>query len=191
MRLQTNLKADSTTKTLLQRCQDLVKIIEDYPAKVNQSAVWIQQGSALCGCLCVWLKKCHFLKIHLIIIQTLVLKLKVLILSSSRKISNFYNQSWGRFRKRVCRWLRVNLLWFQGNSDFSVSESRLSVTDSVTRVMDSFKWTCLRAGLFQITRSFYCSWCHRLPGEKHPPQLNVSQPSRCSFCGNALKFFLF
>uniref|UniRef100_H3CH16 Sphingomyelin phosphodiesterase 4 n=1 Tax=Tetraodon nigroviridis TaxID=99883 RepID=H3CH16_TETNG len=31
--LLTNLKADSTTKTLLQRCQDLVKIIEDYPAK--------------------------------------------------------------------------------------------------------------------------------------------------------------
>lgn len=31
---QANLKADSTTKTLLQRCQDLLKIIDDYPAKV-------------------------------------------------------------------------------------------------------------------------------------------------------------
>lgn len=32
--LQANLKADSTTKTLLQRCQDLVKIIDEYPTKV-------------------------------------------------------------------------------------------------------------------------------------------------------------
>lgn len=31
---QANLKADSTTKPLLQRCQDLVKIIDEYPAKV-------------------------------------------------------------------------------------------------------------------------------------------------------------
>ncbi|XP_034539831.1 sphingomyelin phosphodiesterase 4 isoform X2 [Notolabrus celidotus] len=31
--LLANLKADSTTKPLLQRCQDLVKIIDDYPAK--------------------------------------------------------------------------------------------------------------------------------------------------------------
>ncbi|KAE8298911.1 Sphingomyelin phosphodiesterase 4 [Larimichthys crocea] len=31
--LLANLKADSTTKTLIQRCQDLVKIIDDYPAK--------------------------------------------------------------------------------------------------------------------------------------------------------------
>ncbi|XP_030581669.1 sphingomyelin phosphodiesterase 4 isoform X1 [Archocentrus centrarchus] len=31
--LLANLKADSTTKPLLQRCQDLVKIIEEYPAK--------------------------------------------------------------------------------------------------------------------------------------------------------------
>ncbi|XP_029682365.1 sphingomyelin phosphodiesterase 4 [Takifugu rubripes] len=31
--LLTNLKAESTTKTLLQRCQELVKIIEDHPAK--------------------------------------------------------------------------------------------------------------------------------------------------------------
>ncbi|XP_076602193.1 sphingomyelin phosphodiesterase 4 isoform X1 [Chaetodon auriga] len=31
--LLANLKADSTTKTLLQRCQDLVKIIDEYPAK--------------------------------------------------------------------------------------------------------------------------------------------------------------
>lgn len=34
MSLQANLKADSTTKPLLQRCQDLVKIIDEYPAKV-------------------------------------------------------------------------------------------------------------------------------------------------------------
>nr|XP_057911519.1 sphingomyelin phosphodiesterase 4 isoform X1 [Doryrhamphus excisus] len=31
--LLANLKADSSTKTLVQRCQELVKIIEDYPAK--------------------------------------------------------------------------------------------------------------------------------------------------------------
>ncbi|XP_056129651.1 sphingomyelin phosphodiesterase 4 isoform X2 [Lampris incognitus] len=31
--LLANLKADSTTKPLLQRCQNLVKIIDDYPAK--------------------------------------------------------------------------------------------------------------------------------------------------------------
>uniref|UniRef100_A0A7N6ASB3 Sphingomyelin phosphodiesterase 4 n=1 Tax=Anabas testudineus TaxID=64144 RepID=A0A7N6ASB3_ANATE len=31
--LLANLKADSTTKPLLQRCQDLVKIIDEYPAK--------------------------------------------------------------------------------------------------------------------------------------------------------------
>ncbi|XP_061730957.1 sphingomyelin phosphodiesterase 4 isoform X2 [Nerophis ophidion] len=31
--LLSNLKADSSTKTLFHRCQDLVKIIEDYPAK--------------------------------------------------------------------------------------------------------------------------------------------------------------
>ncbi|XP_059185227.1 sphingomyelin phosphodiesterase 4 isoform X2 [Centropristis striata] len=31
--LLANLKADSTTKPLLQRCQDLTKIIDDYPAK--------------------------------------------------------------------------------------------------------------------------------------------------------------
>ncbi|XP_076003416.1 sphingomyelin phosphodiesterase 4 isoform X2 [Genypterus blacodes] len=31
--LLANLKADATTKSLLQRCQDLVKIIDDYPAK--------------------------------------------------------------------------------------------------------------------------------------------------------------
>lgn len=36
MSLQANLKADSTTKTLIQRCQDLVKIIDDYPAKVTR-----------------------------------------------------------------------------------------------------------------------------------------------------------
>uniref|UniRef100_A0A7N8X8Y5 Sphingomyelin phosphodiesterase 4 n=1 Tax=Mastacembelus armatus TaxID=205130 RepID=A0A7N8X8Y5_9TELE len=30
---QANLKADSTTKPLLQRCQDLVRIIDEYPAK--------------------------------------------------------------------------------------------------------------------------------------------------------------
>uniref|UniRef100_A0A3Q4H2H6 Sphingomyelin phosphodiesterase 4 n=1 Tax=Neolamprologus brichardi TaxID=32507 RepID=A0A3Q4H2H6_NEOBR len=32
--LLANLKADATTKPLLQRCQDLVKIIDEYPAKV-------------------------------------------------------------------------------------------------------------------------------------------------------------
>nr|XP_046241021.1 sphingomyelin phosphodiesterase 4 isoform X2 [Scatophagus argus] len=31
--LLANLKADSSTKTLLQRCQDLVKVIDEYPAK--------------------------------------------------------------------------------------------------------------------------------------------------------------
>lgn len=34
MLFQANLKADATTKPLLQRCQDLVKIIDEYPAKV-------------------------------------------------------------------------------------------------------------------------------------------------------------
>lgn len=38
MSLQANLKAESTTKTLLQRCQDLVKIIDEYPAKVAAAA---------------------------------------------------------------------------------------------------------------------------------------------------------
>lgn len=38
MSLQANLKAESATKTLLQRCQDLVKIIEEYPAKVAAAA---------------------------------------------------------------------------------------------------------------------------------------------------------
>lgn len=38
MSLQANLKAESTTKTLLQRCQDLVKIIDEYPAKVRPTA---------------------------------------------------------------------------------------------------------------------------------------------------------
>lgn len=38
MFLQANLKAESTTKTLLQRCQDLVKIIDEYPAKVAAAA---------------------------------------------------------------------------------------------------------------------------------------------------------
>ncbi|CAG5977226.1 unnamed protein product [Menidia menidia] len=32
--LLANLKADSTTKPLLQRCQDLVRVIDEYPAKV-------------------------------------------------------------------------------------------------------------------------------------------------------------
>lgn len=36
--LQANLKAESATKTLLQRCQDLVKIIDEYPAKVAAAA---------------------------------------------------------------------------------------------------------------------------------------------------------
>lgn len=38
MSLQANLKAESATKTLLQRCQDLVKIIDEYPAKVAAAA---------------------------------------------------------------------------------------------------------------------------------------------------------
>lgn len=41
MLFQANLKADSTTKPLLQRCQDLVKIIEEYPAKVLIAAFLI------------------------------------------------------------------------------------------------------------------------------------------------------
>ncbi|CAB1332682.1 unnamed protein product [Coregonus sp. 'balchen'] len=31
--LLANLKVDSTTKPFLQRCQELVKVIDDYPAK--------------------------------------------------------------------------------------------------------------------------------------------------------------
>uniref|UniRef100_A0A3Q2PW88 Sphingomyelin phosphodiesterase 4 n=1 Tax=Fundulus heteroclitus TaxID=8078 RepID=A0A3Q2PW88_FUNHE len=31
--LLANLKADATTKPLIQRCQDLLKIIDEYPAK--------------------------------------------------------------------------------------------------------------------------------------------------------------
>uniref|UniRef100_A0A3B3U5C9 Uncharacterized protein n=1 Tax=Poecilia latipinna TaxID=48699 RepID=A0A3B3U5C9_9TELE len=34
--LLANLKADATTKPLIQRCQDLLKIIDEYPAKVLQ-----------------------------------------------------------------------------------------------------------------------------------------------------------
>uniref|UniRef100_A0A665TIU7 Sphingomyelin phosphodiesterase 4 n=1 Tax=Echeneis naucrates TaxID=173247 RepID=A0A665TIU7_ECHNA len=41
--LLANLKADATTKPLLQRCQDLVKIIDDYPAKGPVKAC-IQEG---------------------------------------------------------------------------------------------------------------------------------------------------
>uniref|UniRef100_A0A7N8Y9W4 Sphingomyelin phosphodiesterase 4 n=1 Tax=Mastacembelus armatus TaxID=205130 RepID=A0A7N8Y9W4_9TELE len=41
--LLANLKADSTTKPLLQRCQDLVRIIDEYPAKGPVKAC-IQQG---------------------------------------------------------------------------------------------------------------------------------------------------
>uniref|UniRef100_A0A8C6SWE9 Sphingomyelin phosphodiesterase 4 n=1 Tax=Neogobius melanostomus TaxID=47308 RepID=A0A8C6SWE9_9GOBI len=41
--LLANLKADSTTKPLLHRCQDLVKIIDEYPAKGPIKAC-IQQG---------------------------------------------------------------------------------------------------------------------------------------------------
>lgn len=33
--LQANLKMDSTTKPFLQCCQELVKVIDDYPAKVQ------------------------------------------------------------------------------------------------------------------------------------------------------------
>lgn len=36
---QANLKADWSTKPLLQRCQELVKVIDDYPAKVQHSAI--------------------------------------------------------------------------------------------------------------------------------------------------------
>uniref|UniRef100_A0A669EAX4 Sphingomyelin phosphodiesterase 4 n=1 Tax=Oreochromis niloticus TaxID=8128 RepID=A0A669EAX4_ORENI len=41
--LLANLKADATTKPLLQRCQDLVKIIDEYPAKGPVKAC-IQEG---------------------------------------------------------------------------------------------------------------------------------------------------
>lgn len=34
---QANLKADWSTKPLLQRCQELVKVIDDYPAKVQRA----------------------------------------------------------------------------------------------------------------------------------------------------------
>lgn len=57
MSLQTNLKADSTTKTLLQRCQDLVKIIEDYPAKVSWSVFQPCCLSQLCVCRCVCVRE--------------------------------------------------------------------------------------------------------------------------------------
>lgn len=35
---QANLKADWNTKPLLHRCQELVKVIDDYPAKVQHAA---------------------------------------------------------------------------------------------------------------------------------------------------------
>uniref|UniRef100_A0A3B4GRN8 Uncharacterized protein n=1 Tax=Pundamilia nyererei TaxID=303518 RepID=A0A3B4GRN8_9CICH len=45
--LLANLKADATTKPLLQRCQDLVKIIDEYPAKVS----WMVSSLAgTCDC---------------------------------------------------------------------------------------------------------------------------------------------
>lgn len=36
---QANLKADWNTKPLLHQCQELVKVIDDYPAKVQHSTV--------------------------------------------------------------------------------------------------------------------------------------------------------
>uniref|UniRef100_A0A672Z6H5 Sphingomyelin phosphodiesterase 4 n=1 Tax=Sphaeramia orbicularis TaxID=375764 RepID=A0A672Z6H5_9TELE len=44
-----NLKADSTTKPLLHRCQDLVKVIDDYPAK-GPVKVCIQEGVPVPDC---------------------------------------------------------------------------------------------------------------------------------------------
>lgn len=56
--VQANLKADSTTKSLLQRCQDLVKIIDEYPAKVPANTVLVKPVHctfmfAACEVVCV------------------------------------------------------------------------------------------------------------------------------------------
>uniref|UniRef100_A0A8C4HCT8 Sphingomyelin phosphodiesterase 4 n=1 Tax=Dicentrarchus labrax TaxID=13489 RepID=A0A8C4HCT8_DICLA len=55
--LLANLKADSTTKTLLQRCQDLVKIIDEYPAKELHSIFpWLVESvfGSLDGIIAGW-----------------------------------------------------------------------------------------------------------------------------------------
>lgn len=52
MSLQANLKAESSTKTLLQRCQDLVKIIDEYPAKVAAAAARSTAAKCHVGRLC-------------------------------------------------------------------------------------------------------------------------------------------
>ncbi|KAM9409984.1 sphingomyelin phosphodiesterase 4 [Pholidichthys leucotaenia] len=55
--LLANLKADSTTKPLLQRCQDLVKIIDEYPAKELHSVFpWLVESvfGSLDGVIVGW-----------------------------------------------------------------------------------------------------------------------------------------
>ncbi|KAM3621484.1 uncharacterized protein V6R79_011795 [Siganus canaliculatus] len=55
--LLANLKADSTTKSLLQRCQDLVKIIDEYPAKELHSIFpWLVESvfGSLDGVIAGW-----------------------------------------------------------------------------------------------------------------------------------------
>ncbi|CAJ1051158.1 sphingomyelin phosphodiesterase 4 isoform X2 [Xyrichtys novacula] len=55
--LLANLKADSTTKPLLQRCQDLVKIIDEYPAKELHSVFpWLVESvfGSLDGVIAGW-----------------------------------------------------------------------------------------------------------------------------------------
>ncbi|XP_068171017.1 sphingomyelin phosphodiesterase 4 isoform X2 [Antennarius striatus] len=55
--LLVNLKADSSTKTLLQRCQDLVKVIDEYPAKeLHLVFPWLVESmfGSLDGVLAGW-----------------------------------------------------------------------------------------------------------------------------------------
>ncbi|GLD67242.1 sphingomyelin phosphodiesterase 4 [Lates japonicus] len=55
--LLANLKADATTKPLPQRCQDLVKIIDDYPAKELHSIFpWLVESvfGSLDGIIAGW-----------------------------------------------------------------------------------------------------------------------------------------
>ncbi|XP_056461730.1 sphingomyelin phosphodiesterase 4 isoform X4 [Gadus chalcogrammus] len=55
--LLANLKSDSTTKPLLQRCQDLVKVINDYPAKELHAVFpWLVESvfGSLDGILAGW-----------------------------------------------------------------------------------------------------------------------------------------
>ncbi|XP_013870770.1 sphingomyelin phosphodiesterase 4 [Austrofundulus limnaeus] len=55
--LLANLKADSTTKALLQRCQDLVRIIEEYPAKeLHLIFPWLMENvfGSLDGVIAGW-----------------------------------------------------------------------------------------------------------------------------------------